>query len=222
MEDENGLELSLGLSCRGSLGREKDKSGTLHIWEEDTDRGSKIVDVFKNFLNPGMQRPNSTSGGIGDFEKPSENLFYNFSKASADVGAASLDLNARNLWAGRNYRTAETEEVKGPEPGTKHRMLFDEINQPERHEEHAHADAQDKNKMLHISITLEEGSSADNEDVADSEIEGSTSRLVAHDDPSVGCAPEFQKEVKGQIMRVKLSLEVLVVVFPLLSNRHIR
>lgn len=198
MEDDNGLELSLGLSCGGSSGKEKGKGGSPLILAEDTDRRSKIVNDFKNFLNPGMHRPDSTIGFQGDFGKSSENFFNDLSRAAADASSASLNLSARNLWAGGNYGAAETEEEKGLESGNKRRMLFDEINQSKRHEKEAYADAQDKNKTLHISVPAEEGSTADNEDVADSEIEGLISRPVAHNDPSKRCPLEFQKEVKGQ------------------------
>lgn len=197
MEDESGLELSLGLSSGGSSGKEKGKSGSSHVPPEDTDRGSKIVNDFRNFLNPGMQRHESTNASRGDLGKPSENFFNDLSKSAAEAGAASLGLTARNLWNGGNFRSVESEEEKGIEPGNKRRMLFDEIKQPKRHDKEAHADAPDKNKTLHIS-TAEEGSTADNEDVGDSEIEGSTSRLVAHNDLSRRYTPEFQKEVQGQ------------------------
>ncbi|OWM66055.1 ninja-family protein mc410 [Punica granatum] len=202
MEDENGLELSLGLSCGGSSGKEKGKSGTSNIRAEDSDRGSKIVNDFKNFLNPGMQRHESAIGSQGDLGRPSENFFNDLSKTAPapapDAGASSLNLGARNLWVGGNYRPAATEDEKGPEPGNKRKMLYDEINQQKRHETEAHADGQDKNKTLHISITTEDGSTVDNEDVADSEIEGSTSRLVASHDVAKRYTPEFQKEIQGQ------------------------
>ncbi|KAK4778003.1 hypothetical protein SAY87_018190 [Trapa incisa] len=196
MDDDNGLELSLGLSVGGLSGKEKGKNSTSHNTVEETDRGSKIVNDFKNFLNPGMRGPESTIGSQTDFGKPSGNFFSDLSRPSADAGAASINLSARNLWTGGNYRASETEEEK-LEQSNKRRMLFDEINQPKRHEKDAYADAQDKNKIPHISVPAEEGSTADKEDVADSEIEGSTSRTVAHHDSSMRYPSEFQKEVQG-------------------------
>ena len=56
MEDDNGLELRLGLSLGKSSTTPRsrnDSSSETRI--EDVDRGSKIIDDFRNFLHAGTQ-----------------------------------------------------------------------------------------------------------------------------------------------------------------------
>ena len=61
MEDENGLELSLGLSCGGSSVKSKGKNGVpSDTRAEEVDRGNSFTDDFKNFLHPGTQKHDSS------------------------------------------------------------------------------------------------------------------------------------------------------------------
>ncbi|XP_031250663.1 ninja-family protein mc410-like [Pistacia vera] len=202
MEDDNGLELSLGLSFGGSAVKSKGKSGgSLDAKTEEDDRGNKIDD-FKNFLNGGNQKLDSGTGSQrSDSVKPQENFFNDLCKASADADP-SMNLNGRGLWV-TNSRP-EIEEAKRPEASNKRKMLFDDMNNQKKHEREAHpADLHDKTKTSYISITTEEGSTAENEDVAESEVEGSTSRLVSHHDDGskqyigVAGASEVPKDVRG-------------------------
>ena len=63
MEDENGLELSLGLSCGGSSVKSKGKNGVpSDTRAEEVDRGNSFTDDFKNFLHPGTQKHDSSMG----------------------------------------------------------------------------------------------------------------------------------------------------------------
>lgn len=204
MEDDNGLELSLGLSFGGSSAKSKGKSGSSSdIRTEEGDKGIKLVDDFKNFLQAGTQKQDSSTGSQrSDSVKPKENFFNDLSNANVDVDA-SVDLNGKGLWAANSNKPTEIEEVKRAEAGNKRTMLFDEMNHQKKHEREAHyADINDKTKTSHISITTEDGSTAENEDVAESEVEGSTSRLVSlHDDGSkryigVGSS-DVQKEGRG-------------------------
>ncbi|KAL3623826.1 hypothetical protein CASFOL_032642 [Castilleja foliolosa] len=70
-------------------------------------------------------------------------------------------------------RSTEIDKEKLSSVGEKRKRLFIETND--------HADLTDKAKTSHISITTDEGSAADNEDVAESEVDGSTSRHVSDD-----------------------------------------
>lgn len=204
MEDDNGLELSLGLSCGGSAGKSKSKSGSPSDTKaEEVDRGNKIGDDFKTFLHGSAQKQDSGAGSQrSDSVKPQENFFNDLSKVSGEADA-STSLNNRGLWVTNSSRSAEIEEEKQADAGNKRKMLFDEINNKKRLEREAHSDLHDKTKMSHVSITTTEGSTAENEDVAESEVEGSTSRLVSHHDDgskryiTVGGSSDIPKEVRG-------------------------
>ncbi|KAA8529164.1 hypothetical protein F0562_034037 [Nyssa sinensis] len=201
MEDDNGLELSLGLSCGGSCAKSKGKNGSSPDPRMDEgDRSNKLVDDFKNFLPSGTQKQDLGTGSQrSDPVKPEENFFNNLSKAAGD-GDGSTNLNGPGLWVVNSNRYAEVEEEKRLEASNKPKILFDEIgHQKKREREAHHADLHEKTRTSHISITTDDGSTADNEDVADSEVEGSTSRLILHDDNSkrytgVGGSSEVPKE----------------------------
>ncbi|XP_039037214.1 ninja-family protein mc410-like isoform X2 [Hibiscus syriacus] len=203
MEDDNGLELSLGLSCGASSAKSKGKlSSSSDTRTEEGDRGVKIVDNFKNFLQPGAEKQDPSVGSQrSDPVKPSENFFNDLSKGNGHA-EASVNLDGRGLWGTNSNRSADIEEDKWSESGSKRKMC-NEINNPKKLEREAHhTDLHEKPKASHISITTEDGSTAENEDVAESEVEGSTSRLISqHGDGSkrfigVSGSPEVYKEVK--------------------------
>ncbi|KAG8491546.1 hypothetical protein CXB51_014790 [Gossypium anomalum] len=180
MEDENGLELSLGLSYSALSAQSKGKiSSSSDTRTEEGDKGIEIVDDFKNFLQTGTQKQDlGVSSQRSDPVKPLENFFNDLSKAAGDA-EASVNLNG------------------------KRKILFDEINNPKKLEREAHhVDLSEKPKTSHISMTTEDGFTAENEDVAESEVEGSPLRLVSrHDDGSkrfigVSDSSEVPKEVK--------------------------
>ncbi|GLU09913.1 hypothetical protein SLE2022_267480 [Rubroshorea leprosula] len=173
MEDENGLELSLGLSCGASSAKSK---GT-----QKQDSG------------PGSQR--SDSG------KPAEKFFNDLSKANVDADV-SANLNGKGVWGTHSNRSSDIDDEKWSESGSKRKISFDEINNQKKHEREAHhADLREKSKTSHISITTDDGSTAENEDVADSEVVGSTSKRVSHHDDgskrfiAISGSSEIAKEV---------------------------
>ncbi|MBA0622241.1 hypothetical protein Godav_007802 [Gossypium davidsonii] len=203
MEDDNGLELSLGLSCGASSAKARGKiSSSSDTRTEEGDRGVKIVDNFKNFLQAGNEKQDPSVGSQrSDPIKSSENFFNDLSKGNGEV-EATVNLNGRGLWGTNSNRSAEIDEDKRSETGSKRKMLFNEINNPKKLEREAHhTDLHEKSKTSHISLT-EDGSTAENEDVAESEVEGSTSRLVSHHDDGskrfmgVSGSAEVPKEVK--------------------------
>ncbi|KAJ7973812.1 Ninja-like protein [Quillaja saponaria] len=80
-------------------------------------------------------------------------------------------------------------------------MFFDEINHQKKQErESHHANLHDRTRTTDISIT-ENGSIAENEDVAESDIENASSRLISHHDEASKCfvgvsgSSEIPKEV---------------------------
>lgn len=183
MEDENGLELSLGLSCGGLPVKSKGKNGSsLDNRAEEDVKGTKIVDDFKSFLNPGTQKQDSSSGSQrNDSVKTQENFFNDLSKSNTEFDA-SMNLNGRGVWIANSNNSADIEEEKWREVG-KRKMLFDEMNHSKKQEREANVDLHDKTRTSHISMTTEDGSTAENEDVAESEVEGSSSKHVSqHDD----------------------------------------
>lgn len=176
MEDDNGLELSLGLNCGGSSAIPKGKVGSSSDTKTDEgDRGNKLIDDFKNFLHGGTQKQESGRSQTSDPVKPEENFFNNLSNTAVNVDTSSL--NENRFWVSNENRSGETEEEKRSEAGSKRKNLFDEINNQKKCEKETN-----QTRTSHISITTDEGSTADNEDVADSEAEGSTSRLIPHHD----------------------------------------
>lgn len=200
MEDDNGLELSLGLSFGGSSGKGKAKNcSSSDIWTEEGDKGSKIVGDFKTFLHSGTHKQDPSTGSQrNDSVKPKENFFNNLSRATAEP-----DASMNRIWVTNNSRSADLEEEKQSDAGNKRKLLFNEMNSQKKHEREPLTDLHDKAKTPHLSITTEDGSTAENEDVAESEVEGSTSRFILHHEDGskrfvgVSSSSEVSKEVRG-------------------------
>lgn len=204
MEDDSGLELSLGLSFGGSSSKPKSKNGSSsETRAEEVGRGGKMVDEFKSMFNTDPQKPESITGSQRtETSKPEENFFSDLSKVKEDN--ASLNLSGRGFLVGNNNnKPIEIDESKRLEVVNKRRMSFDDIRNQKRHDSDVHhGDLHDRARTSHISLT-EDGSTAENEDVADSEADNSTSRpLSHHSDGSkgfirVGASSDAPKEVRG-------------------------
>lgn len=183
MEDDKSLDLSLGLQpCGGGADSVKGKSIAL---VDEVDRDVKLINDFKNFLEGGTVKhdPGLGSQRTGPV-KTEENFFNNLSQAPADADSSKGPTSSR-FRAASESRSTEVEGEKGADVGEKRKNLFSEVSQPKKLESDTHhSDLQDKTRVSHISITTDEGSTADNEDVADSEAVGSSSRLTHHDDGS--------------------------------------
>ncbi|XP_023530653.1 ninja-family protein mc410-like isoform X1 [Cucurbita pepo subsp. pepo] len=182
MEEDNRLELSLGLSCGGSLVKDKGKSVCSgDVGTEETDRGSKIIDDFKNFLQGGNQRQDMSPGLLrSDSMKVKENFFNDLSRAHID-GYNSMNLKATGVWAMKNENRVDIQEEKQPEVGNKRKILFEEINGQKKLEGESCQNNVEKAKTSFFS-TYEDGSAAEIEDVGESELEGSTSKPVSQND----------------------------------------
>ncbi|GER48326.1 Ninja-family protein mc410 [Striga asiatica] len=174
MDDEKGLDLSLGLPCGGNSSSQKSKYGSSSdIKSDEGDRGSKLINEFKNFLEGGNNQQHSIKVG--------ENFYNSFGKSAADLETSkNSNTGGGGIWLTNDSRSTEFVEDKRSSVGEKRKHLFIETNQEKKHERDAasHVDLTDKTKTSHISITTDEGSTADNEDVAESEVDGSTSRHV--------------------------------------------
>lgn len=205
MEDDSGLELSLGLSYGGSSSKPKSKNGSSSdTRSEEVGRGGKMVDDFKSMFNTDPQKPESiTSTRRTDSMKHEENFFSDLSKVKEDN--ASLNLNGRGFLVGNSHnKPIEIDENKRLDVVNKRRMSFDDIRTQKRHDSDVHhGDLHDRARASHISLT-EDGSTAENEDVADSEAENSTSRpLSHHGDGSKGfvrvggASSDAPKEIRG-------------------------
>ncbi|XP_074280932.1 ninja-family protein mc410 [Silene latifolia] len=147
MEDDRGIELSLGLGCGPTSSPSKDRSENSADDKMDTDeRTSKILNDFRNFLNAGA----SQSSQRTDLAKPSENFFNNFTQtASGGNDLSNVDM--------KKHKNQETDSDS--------------------------SDLQVKEVHSHISITTDdEGSTGDNEDMAESEVEVSMSKISPHCD----------------------------------------
>lgn len=87
MEDHNGLELSLGLTCGATSSNPKGKNGNNNpeTKSEEPDRGTKLIDDFKTFLHGGTQNQESTPKFQETTpQKPEENFFNNLSNTAED------------------------------------------------------------------------------------------------------------------------------------------
>ncbi|GJY65521.1 ninja-family protein mc410 [Tanacetum coccineum] len=152
MENGNRLDLTLSLPCGGpSSGAKGKNEASSEARVEEADRGSKLIDDFKNFLDGANHKEEPVAGPQrSNQSKPEENLFYDLSKGTANAESS------------------------------KRKNMFEEINDQKRHERDVYLTGLHvKARTPHVSITTDEGSTAENEDVADSEAEGSTSKLDA-------------------------------------------
>ncbi|XP_047308625.1 ninja-family protein mc410 [Impatiens glandulifera] len=146
MDDEKGLELSLGMPGCRSTSKSRD---TIDIPSdtriEEGDRTSKLIDDFKEFLD----------GGPRKHEGPSDCA----AEAEGRLPEGSTNNKRKGLFLDIHNRKKHEIEVPSPIPA---------------------ASSQEKGRPSHVSINTDDDSTADNEDVADSELEvvGSTSRLV--------------------------------------------
>ncbi|KAK1418566.1 hypothetical protein QVD17_27711 [Tagetes erecta] len=143
MEDGNALDLTLSLPCGGPSAALKGKTAAgSEVRVEEADRGSKLIDDFKNFLDGSnhKEEPAAISQRINQ-SKQEDNIFYDLSKGPANV-----------------------------EGGSKRKNMFDDINNQKRQEREAYlASLHMKPRTPHVSITPDDASTAENEDVADSE-----------------------------------------------------
>lgn len=188
MEDEKNLDLSLGLPCGGGSSSLKGKlCSSSENTVDEGDRDRRLINEFKNFLEGGIQHP----------LKAEENAYGNYTKNVVEIESSKSSASG-GAWMTNDSRS-EAEIEKRSSLGDKRKNVSSETSQPKKHErESSRSSIPEK---THISITTDEGSTAENEDVADSEVDGSTSRQTSqHDDLSKrfaagGSQPRVQKEI---------------------------
>ncbi|KAK7398975.1 hypothetical protein VNO78_10149 [Psophocarpus tetragonolobus] len=201
MEDENGLELSLGLSFGGSSVKPKSQNGGSSDARAEDARNGKMADDFKSLFDAASQKPDSVDETQRiNSSKPEESFFNDLSKAKEN---ASLNLSGRGFWVANSNKPVQIEEDKQLDTGIKRKMSFDEIDYQKKHESEVHhANLHDKVKTSQV-CEREDGSAADNEDVADSEAENSTPRPISRQGEGtkqfirVGVSSEAQKDACG-------------------------
>ncbi|KAF6164480.1 hypothetical protein GIB67_025306 [Kingdonia uniflora] len=183
MEDDSGIELSLGLSCGGSAGKSKSRDGSSSdIKTEEGDANSNNLGDLKSFFDTSIEKADSSSASQGT-QTTKENFFTNLAN-SAPVADAAISMHgvngpqfprygehSTNKLAEVKFDTHENGEKMWVETGNKRKLLFEESGRQKVHDK-------DSVKTSHISVTTEDGSTADNGDVEESEVEGSTSRRV--------------------------------------------
>jgi hypothetical protein len=188
MDDENGLELSLGLSLGGSAGKSKARDALLEpkaepqVEESSSKGGSQTPDApIGKYYQTSVENQEHTSGHRHSPVAPSFGNFWGQpGGASTPVVDASIEPASH-----------QSQEQK---PVTSNRkLLSEEISFQKKH--HTGADQPDgfskssdggaKNAL--ISISTDDGPTDKNEDVSESEAEGSNSWLVAqHEDSAKG------------------------------------
>lgn len=172
MEDGNALDLTLSLPCGGPSAAGKGKTAaSSEVRVEEADRGSKLIDDFKNFLDGSNHKedPAVIAQRINQ-SKQEDNIFYDLSKGPNNV-----------------------------EGGSKRKNVFDDINNQKRQERDAYlASLHIKPRTAHVAVITDEGSTAENEDVADSEnndvLKGSKEVRVSESAPT-GVDSQSQRTV---------------------------
>ncbi|CAH8366516.1 unnamed protein product [Eruca vesicaria subsp. sativa] len=165
MDDDNGLELSLGLSCGGGKAKGNiitNNAGTSsenhNLEGGGGDRSAKVIDDFKNFLHPTSQRPPAEP-------QSSEPFFNELSKAPNTTEAA--EASTKPLWVEDNEAPKEAGSSK-----RKFGFLPEMNDDDEKKKDNVDLLQEKKTKASHVSNATDEGSTADNEDVAESESGG--------------------------------------------------
>ncbi|KAI3935758.1 hypothetical protein MKX01_032942 [Papaver californicum] len=204
MEDNNGLELSLGLSCGGSASNAKGKECTYS--DSKTEEGgssSKINVDLRNCINAGCANKQDLDVECHKNRPPlygmqtSENFFSILAKSS-HAAESSVDLEGtkvpqitkyRALWDADNNRSIVEEKSESFESGAsnKRKMSIEEVNkkherenlQVEGHSKNLSMGVSTSTKTSHVSISTDDGSAAENDDAVESEAR-SSSRLVSH------------------------------------------
>lgn len=153
MEDDKGLDLSLGLPVGRSSSKSNEKISTsLDASPNEGDRTSKILNDFRNFLNGGI--PQQPQGG---------SFFSNFPPSAGDGNSIKFMSSTSST-----ERAVELESDKALMG--KRKNSYDDMNSHKKQETDRNSD---KGRTSHISITTDDGSTADNEDVAESDAETS-------------------------------------------------
>lgn len=203
MEDENGLELSLGLGCGGSSGKSKIpgvnsapkvETGSSNRLDTNTSDTS-----FKSFFQTGSDQQDNKGKQKNDSNLPQHGNFWtDLGKGSASVRDASHDVNNnlsqftryQELWSSNN-KTADSEGNSN-----KRKLAFEEIDLKKKHENGVDYAITPGKKTTSINLIrnsqvstpAKDASTGENEDIAESEAEGSNSWLVSQHEDKLKCS----------------------------------
>ncbi|KAG0448386.1 hypothetical protein HPP92_027881 [Vanilla planifolia] len=209
MEDENGLELSLGLSFGKSSTKSnvKDVSSNPKGAEGNAsglmgENRTPCDDSFKNFFKSSLDKQESKGKQKSSLtEQSHENFFTDLAKCSSPMADCSNGAHSnlsqftryQELWISSN-KNIENEEEKTS--SSKRKMYFEERNYQKKHEKLS--DLVDKyvNKPTgalsiqssRVSIAMEDGSTGENEDVAESEVEVSKCWMGSQREENAKCS----------------------------------
>ncbi|GJM89715.1 hypothetical protein PR202_ga05928 [Eleusine coracana subsp. coracana] len=186
MDDDNGLELSLGLSLGGSAGKSKARDAPLepkaepHVDESSSKGRSQTPDApIRKYYQTGAENQEHSSE---QRHSPVAPPFGNFWGQPGGSSTPAIDGSIEPA----SHQSQEQKPVM-----SNHKLLSEEISFQKKH--HSAADQPDAfskssdggAKNAPISISTDDGSTGENEDVAESEAEGSNSWLVAQREHSV-------------------------------------
>ncbi|KAL6609359.1 hypothetical protein ACP70R_039328 [Stipagrostis hirtigluma subsp. patula] len=203
MEDENGLELSLGLSLGGSAGKTKARDAPLEpkaepqVEESSSKGGSQTPDApFGKYHQTNAEnQEHSSKQRHSPAAPPFGNFWAQPGGSSSPVVDGSVEPVSHQSQPPRcqdgrisNNNGKNSEEHKPVSSNRK--LLSEEISfQKDHHTAAEQPDAFSKSsdggaRNAPISISTDDGSTGENEDVAESEAEGSNSWLVAQREDS--------------------------------------
>ncbi|RAL51086.1 hypothetical protein DM860_005442 [Cuscuta australis] len=180
MEDENGLNLSLGLPCGRGTASKKGKTGSSsNVRTEESDRNSNSISDFKNFFDGSTKKVDSVTGlHKTDLTKNEGNFFSGLSSPTGHSDTTKR-LNNGGLWAASSSRSIEV-GGRTTDACDSHKRKHD-------------IDSHDKTMASHISINTDDDSTGDNEDVADSEAESNGQNEVNNKDANDSTGLQGQK-----------------------------
>ncbi|XP_072990571.1 protein NINJA homolog 1 isoform X1 [Typha latifolia] len=198
MEDENGLELSLGLSFGGSSTKSKARDVTpdRKMDEGSSSRGGASDVPFAKFFQTNFENQDHDGKQKSDAIPQARGNFWTDQKSTAPMAGGSSDAQSsqsqvpryQELWMSTNKANDSEEERSSL---NKRKSPYEDTQKKNQRVVH-HIEGQGRGpasvtlmKNAHVSITTEEGSTGENEDVAESEAEGSNSWMVSqHEDSS--------------------------------------
>ncbi|KAG8086387.1 hypothetical protein GUJ93_ZPchr0010g10769 [Zizania palustris] len=186
MEDDNGLELSLGLSLGGSSGKSKARDAPLEpkaepqVEESSSKGGSQTLEApFVHYYQTNAENQEHSSK---QRHSPAAPSFGNFWGQPGSSSAPVVD--------GSNDPMNHQSPLPRNQSPVNSKFLSEEMNfqkKPNIVAEQPDAISKSSDggvKIAPISISTDDGSTGENEDVAESEAEGSNSWLVAQREDS--------------------------------------
>lgn len=203
MDEDNGLELSLGLSLGGSSGKTKAREAPLEpkaepqVEESSSKGGSQTPDApFGKFYQKSTENQEQNSKQRHSPVAPQFGNFWGQPGSSSgpvvdgSVEPVSHQPQLSSYQDGRMPNNSGNNSEEQKPVSSNRKLLSEEINFQKKHQTASdQPDAFSKSsdggaKNAPISISTDDGSTGENEDVAESEAEGSNSWLVAQREDS--------------------------------------